>query len=384
MSKLKVLSIGHSYCVAMNRGILRKIAEDPDYEVTIGGPAYFHGDLRPIEFEPEPEGSPLKTVPVATRLSRFVHVFWYHQKQLSQLVHSDEFDVVHAWEEPYIFAGYQVFRSCRTIPARYCFRTAQSLNKRYPPPFNWFEKSVLKSTNGWIAGASLVHQQMLKRGYPEAIGTILNLAVDTSKFLPSTEEEKSVVRESLNLKGPVIGFNGRLETEKGIEILLEALQRIKHRSWSCFFMGSGSLEPAIRKWAKANDLEDRIAIKLVPHSEVPKYQGVMDMMVAPSQTMPNWKEQFGRMLIEAFAAGVPVIASDSGEIPFVVGDAGIIVSEKDVKGYADAIERLLDEDSFRQELLENGLKLAHRYSVEQTAERYKSFYRELAGRSKSR
>ncbi|WP_186767551.1 glycosyltransferase [Blastopirellula retiformator] len=366
----------------MNRGILRKIAEDPDFEVTVGGPAYFHGDLRPIEFEPEPEGSQLKTVAIPTRLSKYIHLFWYQGKTLRQLVRSNDFDVVHAWEEPYIYAGYQVSQSCRDQPARYCFRTAQSLNKRYPPPFNWFEKSVLRHASGWIAGASLVHQQMLERGFSESTGTILNLAVDTTAFRPLAPEHKCQVQQALGLQGPVIGFNGRLETDKGIEILLAALEKIKHRTWSCFFMGSGRLEGMIRQWAETHELTKRIAIKLIPHSEVPDYQGAMDIMVAPSQTMPNWKEQFGRMLIEAFAAGVPVIASDSGEIPFTVGDAGIIVSEKDVDGYAAAIQRLLDDDQQRQTLIDNGLKRADHFSVNQTAERYKQFYRELASREK--
>lgn len=384
MSRLKVLSIGHSYCVAMNRGILRKIAEDPELDITVGGPAFFHGDLRPIEFEPEPTGSKLKTIPISTRLSRYIHLFWYHGGQLRRLVRSSEFDVIHAWEEPYIYAGYQVSKSCRDLPSRYCFRTAQSMNKRYPPPFNWFEKSVLRHASGWIAGASLVHEQMLNRGYSAPAGTILNLAVDTSTFRPLTAEQKSQVQQSLGLQGPVIGFNGRLETDKGVEILLAALEKIKHRSWSCFFMGSGRLEVRIRQWAQSHGLKDRIAIKLIPHSEVPSYQGAMDIMVAPSQTMPNWKEQFGRMLIEAFAAGVPVIASDSGEIPFTVGDAGIIVPERDVNQYAQAIECLLDDDQKRNSLIGKGLQRAEHFSVDQTAERYKRFYRELASREKDR
>ena len=69
----------------------------------------------------------------------------------------------------------------------------------------------------------------------------------------------------------------------------------------------------------------------------------MDLLVAPSQTTPWWKEQFGRMLIEAMACGVPVIGSDSGEIPYVIGDAGMVVSDVDVAGWARAIATLVGE-----------------------------------------
>ena len=67
----------------------------------------------------------------------------------------------------------------------------------------------------------------------------------------------------------------------------------------------------------------------------------MDILVAPSQTVSNWREQFGRMLIEAFACGVPVIGSDSGEIPYVIQDAGVVVGEKDELGWIAAIAELL-------------------------------------------
>ena len=67
-----------------------------------------------------------------------------------------------------------------------------------------------------------------------------------------------------------------------------------------------------------------------------------DVLVGPSLTTPRWKEQFGRMLVEAMACGVPVIGSDSGEIPHVIGDAGIVVPEGDRVALCAAIARLRD------------------------------------------
>ncbi|MFI4874680.1 MAG: hypothetical protein ACIALR_05060, partial [Blastopirellula sp. JB062] len=146
MSKIKILSIGHSYCVAMNRAILRKIAEDSEFEVTVGGPAFFHGDLRPIEFEPEPEGSNLRTVPIPTRLSQRIHLFWYHRSSLRKLIRNSPYDIIYSWEEPYIYSGYQVSRICQNLNTPFCFFTFQNINKRYLLPFGWFEKSVLKQS----------------------------------------------------------------------------------------------------------------------------------------------------------------------------------------------------------------------------------------------
>lgn len=119
-------------------------------------------------------------------------------------------------------------------------------------------------------------------------------------------------------------------------------------------------------------------VRLVRHEDVPRYLGLMDLLVAPSQTTKRWREQFGRMIIEAFAAGVPVIASDSGEIPFVVGDAGRVVPESDAAAYAEAITALLRDDTARQELAHRGLARAQRYSTTTVAEEYQEFYHWLA------
>jgi glycosyltransferase involved in cell wall biosynthesis len=116
------------------------------------------------------------------------------------------------------------------------------------------------------------------------------------------------------------------------------------------------------------------------HADVPRYLGSMDLLAAPSQTRKNWKEQFGRMILEAFACGVPVIGSDSGEIPYVIGDAGRVVGETDVAGWARSIDMLLASAEDRRDLRERGLARAPRYSVTSIAEQYREYFRWLAAR----
>ena len=84
----------------------------------------------------------------------------------------------------------------------------------------------------------------------------------------------------------------------------------------------------------------------------------MDMLCAPSQTRDNWREQFGRMVIEAFACGVPVISSDSAELPFVVGDAGVILGELNEDAWVTAIGDLIDNAAKRAELSRMGIERA--------------------------
>ncbi len=382
MKPLRILTIGHSYCVALNRAIVREVATDPDFEVTVASPSFFQGDLRPIVMEPEPPGSPLRLVPLKTRFSGHIHIFSYEGAKLKALLGGDEFDVVHAWEEPYVYAGYQIAKALKNSPARFCFRTAQSYVKHYPPPFSYFERVMLARAQGWIAGASLVYQAMLDRGFPKDIGRVLNLAVDLNQFQPLPPAIRAEVLGELGLKPPVIGFVGRLTRAKGLEVLMQAMERVGgSRPWSLLLLGSGDYQDKVQHWAARNGWSDRVKVLLAKHSEVPRYLGCMDLLVAPSQTMKNWREQFGRMLIEAFASGVPVIGSDSGEIPFVIGDAGRVVAESDVAGWAQAIQRLLESPEERDELKRRGLARAPKYSVAAIAQQYRDYYRWLAARS---
>ena len=80
----------------------------------------------------------------------------------------------------------------------------------------------------------------------------------------------------------------------------------------------------------------------------------LDALVLPSRTMAVWAEQFGHVLIEAMAAGVPVIGSSSGAIPEVIGDAGLIFPEDDVGSLRRQLSWLLGDEALRKTLVHRG------------------------------
>ena len=216
---------------------------------------------------------------------------------------------------------------------------------------------------------------MVQRGYDPAKGRIIPLAVDTTAFKPLSQAAKHNVRAEIGLEAPIIGYLGRLVSAKGIRVLLQALEKIQSKQpWSLLCLGSGLEEVTISNWAKERGWQNRVKVKLVKHHEVPRYLGAMDLLVAPSQTTPKWKEQFGRMIVESFASGIPVIGSDSGEIPHVIGPAGLIVPEADVDAWATAIDLLLSDSGHREKFRSLGLERAPRYSSENIAGEYRSFW----------
>jgi glycosyltransferase involved in cell wall biosynthesis len=381
---LRILAIGHSYVLARNRGIPRSIASHADCEVSVAAPTYFSGDLRELELEPEPAGSPLKLVPLDTTRSRLIHVFGYDGRALKALLEKGQFDVIHVWEEPYIYAGYQIGRAVqRYSRARLIFRTAQNLSKRYPPPFSFFEKQTLACAHGWIAGGQLVFDAMLARGYDATQGRVLPLGIDTAVFHPLSSELKAQTRAELGLppESMVIGFLGRLTLAKGVRLLLRAVEQLPPAlPWSLLFLGSGLETQHILRWARKRGWEARVRVRLVRHDEVPRFLGAVDVLAAPSQTTTRWKEQFGRMIIEAFACGVPVIGSDSGEISNVMAGAGVVLAEADSARWAAEINAILVEPEYHQSLAQSGLARAHQFDEGKLAEQYTAFYRYILSR----
>jgi len=352
----RLLTIGHSYCVDLNRRLPHEIARAGDWDVTAVGPARFRGDFGWHTLEPAP-GELCKVVPVPVRFGRWIHAMRYG-RELSSLL-AEPWDLVHCWEEPYVAAAAQIARGVAPdVPL--VLATFQNIAKKYPPPFNWIERYSMARADGVIAFGRTTAEVMAARGFNSA--AVKNVAVippgvDLTQFRPDEARRAATLARCGWSDGiPVVGFLGRLVPEKGIELLTTVLDRMTSQ-WRALVVGSGRLEEAVSAWAGRH--ADRVrVVTTAQHDEVPAYLNAMDVLCAPSQTTPRWREQFGRMLIEAFASGVAVIASTSGEIPYVVADAGLLVAEDDLPGWQHAIEMLTMEQARRCELARRGRERA--------------------------
>ena len=205
--------------------------------------------------------------------------------------------------------------------------------------------------------------------------------VDVTEFRPDQARRAATLARLGWSDGlPVVGFLGRLVPEKGIEWLTTVLDRVT-TPWRALVVGSGPLEKMVSAWGSR--YADRVrVVTTAQHHEVPAYLNAMDVLCAPSQTTPRWREQFGRMLIEAFASGVAVVASTSGEIPYVVADAGLLVAEDDLTGWQHAVEMLTTERARRCELARRGRERAESvYGWPVVARQHLDFFeRVMAGR----
>jgi glycosyltransferase involved in cell wall biosynthesis len=370
----RLLSISHSYVVGVNRALPNAIA-NLGWDVTVVAPPFFHGDLRPITLERESH-EPAELQPVPMIATRRPHVMAW-SRLLRDVLDSD-WDIIHVWEEPYVLAGAQVARWRQGGALVYA--TFQNISKRYPPPFGWLERYAMARATGWIAFGQTVAEALGDRpGYRGLPSRVIPPGVDLRRFSPD-EAARLRVRQELGLATSdlVVGFAGRFVPEKGLSLLTSALDGVRS-PWQALFVGGGVLEPELHGWAQAHAGRVRVLTD-VTHARMPEYLNAMDLLAVPSRTTPHWREQFGRVIVEAMACGVPVIGSDSGEVPHVIGDAGLVVPEGQLNAWSDAIERLCGDATARTHLRARGLARSQAFSVRAVASTHVGFFEELLAR----
>jgi glycosyltransferase involved in cell wall biosynthesis len=142
-------------------------------------------------------------------------------------------------------------------------------------------------------------------------------------------------------------------------------------------IGDGVQKQQLR--ARAAELGVRDRLELVAWTnDVPAELRRLDALALPSHTTHGWKEQFGRVLIEAMSCGVPVIGSSSGEIPNVIGDAGMIYPEGDVPALAATLQRLAEQPALYADMARRGrARVLERYTQATLARQYYEVYREM-------
>lgn len=306
------------------------------------------------------------------RLSGRNHFHWY--PGMNRLIDSFHPDILHIDEEHYSVVTYQAARLAvrRDIP--FVFQTWQNIYKGYPFPFSAMEAYVFRHAAAGLAGTAEVKDVLTRQGFHRDI-YIVPLGVDTEVFYPDTS---TAWRKRFGINGRrAVGFVGRLVPEKGVMDLAEALVPLLegHPDWLWVVAGSGPLEAVLKN--RIGAVADQVRfISWLGTDDMAHLMNALDVLVVPSRTTAQWKEQFGRVLIEAMACKVPVIAYASGEIPQVVQDAGLLVDEGDTDTLRQQIARLMQSNQIRGDLSERGYQRATRmFTQAQVASQLMDVYR---------
>lgn len=302
------------------------------------------------------------------------YLHWY--PRLDSLLRSFRPDVIDLWEEPWgLVSAHAAMLRNRLLPqSRIVSETEQNLDKKLPPPFEKFRSYTLKQADFLVGRSEEAVQVARAKGYRGASRSVPN-AVDAHLFRPLNRSE---CRSELGLNGFVAGYVGRLVEEKGLMEMIDALPLCDPKT-NLLFVGSGPHKEALEERARELNVSQRVRfLPARPLDELPRVMNALDVLVLPSRTTPSWKEQFGRVIIEAHACGTPVIGSSSGAIPEVVGEAGLIFPEGDARGLAAALDELSRDPERAHRLGEIGrARVQEKYTWERVAHQMHSIYREV-------
>jgi glycosyltransferase involved in cell wall biosynthesis len=203
-----------------------------------------------------------------------------------------------------------------------------------------------------------------------------------SQHRASTEPAQSRHRAGTEQK--YLLFLGTLEPRKNLGVLLDAYGSLLGRGVRVpRLVLAGRATPEAAEW-----LERARRAPLAGHVEHRGYVATDDRATlyagARLLVMPSLDEGFGLPVLEAMAAGVPVIASTRGSLPEVAGDAAVLVDATDVPGLATAIERLVHDEAHARDLASRGLARAASFSWTRTAEAVRLAYQDAIARRRER
>jgi glycosyltransferase involved in cell wall biosynthesis len=387
---MKILVASHTYIVDLNREKLRELARlDPNIEVMVVVPKRWKpGGVQKklVESQPVDEGN-FRVVPVLN----------FSKNQQGLLTFGlDLFGILKEFKPDIIqveqgakslgYAQFITYNRLLNLKAKNVFFTWWNLPYEVKFPLSALERYNLNHTDGVVVGNQDGATILRDHGYTGAMTVLPQLGVDEQLFCPQNVLD---LREELGIEPQefVVGFVGRFVEEKGLMTLAKALQGLGDRPWRWLLLGRGPLRDSLEAWAHQQGVADKLTfVESVPHDQVSRYINLLDTLLLPSETTyrfktlssVGWKEQFGHVLIEAMACRVPVIGSDSGEIPHVIGESGLVFPEGDADRLRDCLLKLMENPELAGELAQRGY---HRALVEYTnraiAQKQLAFYQEL-------
>ena len=372
---MRVLMLSKALVVGAYQRKCEELARQPGIELVVAVPPYWReGQQRLVLQRAHTTGYELYVLDMA--LNGHYHVHFY--PGVADVLRRVRPDVFHIDEEPYNLATLHALWLGQRAGARCLFFTWQNLYR--PQPWNLAERYILAHADAAIAGNEEAAAILQRKGFRVPVSVIPQFGVDPVIYQPLSDGRANR-RELLPLTSDstfVIGYLGRLVEQKGLLVLLRAAAALSG-DWRLALVGDGELRPAIEQEASALGISNRLDIVAsVPSTDVPRWLNLLDCLVLPSLTRPNWKEQFGRILVEAMACRIPVVGSDSGEIPNVIGDAGLIAREGDAAHLAELIALLMNDAALRQRLGKMGReRVLARYTQASVAVATRRFYEQM-------
>lgn len=353
---MKLLVFSHACATPSNQRLFGAIEDLSGWSVTLIGPETWrddYGTTRQFERHMSFHGE-IRTAPIWFNGHVPLHIYRTGFRNVLREIRPT---IIFMHHEPYALATAQVYLANHLWHG--CpigFFTWQNLEKTYPLPIRQMEKMVYRQSTFAFVGSESAEARLRGGGYRER-ATLLPGSIDPTVHQPASDTIRLRRKLGFDPHDRLIGFMGRISEAKGLSTALEALHQLPERNWRLVLVGNGEDEPRLQRQAEHLGLAGRVHfLGYVPHPEAPRYLSMFDVLILPSETQSNWKEQFGRVLIESMACGTPVIGSDSGEIPNVIRRTrgGLVFPERNPEALASSLARVLNDADLRNRLASRG------------------------------
>ena len=341
---MNILVINHDFLFKENLlpyEVLQNLRPDWDFKVVV--PPRTKMVRKTISQIPD---TFLELHPIPTFLWQKPQIHLYHPWRLRKILTAWIPDLVHLNQEPFNFASLEILKLLESFAPRPKFVVRSSMlegvkvSTKIEPIFRWVEKKILSQVDG-VECINNMSLSYIRKRNPKTVSAIIPWSRDPGLFSPGPDRG---LRAELGLNRFTVGYFGNLTSQKDLPTLFKAVSLLKEegKSIQILIIGDGPeklrLEVLGKKLGLGRDIVWHPPV--VPEEIVPFYR-CLDAFALCSRTEGHSVEVFGRVLIEAMATGIPVIGSNSGAIPEVVGDGGLIFPEGDAKTLADLIKKLM-------------------------------------------
>jgi len=287
-------------------------------------------------------------------------------------------DIIHAEEEPDSLAALHIAVARRLMAprARLVLNTWQNVNRRKRTTVEFVLGRTLAASDAVICGNQGAVTVLREMGYRKPAPVIPSLTLDSSLY-----HRRQVTRVTPDF---TIGCIARLVPEKGVDTAIRAVAALGAPA-TLAVVGEGPWRPALEELARTLGVGPSTRfLGLRDPDGVAAFLSAIDVLVVPSRSSAVWKEQFGRVIVEAMGCGTPVVGAASGAIPEVIADAGLLFPEGDAGALAEQLRELRASERRRDELAHLGReRVVSAHSPARRATETIEFYRRLLGRPAS-
>jgi glycosyltransferase involved in cell wall biosynthesis len=363
----RALVVSHPCIVPVNQSVFNVVAER-GWSVDLVVPARWKHDY--AEGEVPPGRLPdlkARFVPAPVALPGQPQRHLYRPGVTSRVLAEPSPCVAFLEEETFSVPAFQWGVACRRRGIPFGVQADENLDRPLPLPAQLLRAWTLRNA-AFVAARSPKAKEMVERWGARGRVEVIPHAVPLWKTLPRPATSDVFT----------IGFAGRFVEEKGLRDLVSAAHRLTGQT-RLLLTGNGPMREELSSVAR-NGLEVEI-VSDISHDDMATAYARMDVLVLPSRTTPTWAEQFGRVLVEALWCGVPVIGSDSGEIPWVIKSTGggMVFPEGNVEALSERIADLRADPALRDDLARTGRASVERlFGVEAVGQLLADLLREVA------